>query len=196
MGAERWTIAELSAEVAVALAAENVEAPDGRTREVPDSRTIRYYTTLGLLERPAEMRGRTALYGRRHLMQLMAIKRLQARGQTLAEIQRQLVGLNNAALARIARLPNADERSETPEPAARQFWKETPALVPEAPPAVPDGLMPWQGVPLGGEVMLLLRPARGIEEDDLESLRVAAAPLLKILEMRRLARLQHEEGTS
>ena len=74
----------------------------GRVRDVPDLRTIRYYTTLGLLDRPAEMRGRTALYGRRHLLQLVAIKRLQARGLSLAEVQERVVGLSDAALRRLA----------------------------------------------------------------------------------------------
>jgi DNA-binding transcriptional MerR regulator len=197
MNAARWTIAELSAQAAVALSVDHAGPPDGRTREVPDSRTIRYYTTLGLLDRPAEMRGRTALYGRRHLMQLVAIKRLQARGQSLAEIQRQLIGLPPAALARIAKLPSVEESSETSERAARSFWKEAPATSTETALAGDVGpSVPWQGVPLNPEVILLLRSSRAIEEDDLASLRVAAAPLLKVLETRRLARPQREEGTS
>ena len=70
---------------------------------MPDLRTIRYYTTLGLLDRPAAMRGRTALYGPRHLLQLVAIKRLQARGLSLAAVQERVVGLSDAALRRLAR---------------------------------------------------------------------------------------------
>ena len=31
--------------------------PNGRVRDVPDRRTIRYYTTIGLLDRPAEVSG-------------------------------------------------------------------------------------------------------------------------------------------
>ena len=88
-----WTISELGAQVALALSVDYQGPPNGRVRGVPDLRTIRYYTTLGLLDRAADMRGRTALYGRKHLLQLVAIKRLQARGLGLAEIQQQLVGL-------------------------------------------------------------------------------------------------------
>ena len=73
-----WTIDELGAVVALALSVDYAGQANGRVREVPDRRTIRYYTTLGLIDRPARMRGRTALYGRRHLLQLVAIKRLQA----------------------------------------------------------------------------------------------------------------------
>src|SRR5206468_6454027 len=86
-----WTIDELGAKAAEALAVDYEGPPNNRVRDVPDPRTIRYYTTLGLVDRPAEMRGRTAYYGLRHLRQLAAIKRLQARGLSLAEVQRRLL---------------------------------------------------------------------------------------------------------
>jgi hypothetical protein len=47
------------------------------------------------------MRGRTALYGGRHLLQLLAIKRLQSQGKSLTEIQTELTGATDAALRRI-----------------------------------------------------------------------------------------------
>src|SRR5580692_8316626 len=93
-----WTLDELGARVALALAVDYDGQANGRVRDVTDRRTIRYYTTLGLIDRPAEMRGRTALYGRRHLMQLVAIKRLQSSGRSLTEIQKRLLGLTNSAL--------------------------------------------------------------------------------------------------
>src|SRR5947209_6730779 len=99
---ERWTLDELCDQAAQALAREGAAPLDGRVREVPDRRTLRYYTTLGLLDRPAEMRGRTAYYGRKHLWQLLAIKRLQARGQTLVQIQQALLGLSDEELLRLA----------------------------------------------------------------------------------------------
>src|SRR5207253_11468625 len=99
------TLDELSAAVSRALAVGYAGSANGRVRDVPDRRTIRYYTTLGLIDRPAAMRGRTALYGRRHLLQLVAIKRLQANGLSLAEVQARLVGLTDAALRQSAKLP-------------------------------------------------------------------------------------------
>lgn len=76
-----------------------------RVRQVPDVRTIRYYTTLGLLDRPAAMEGRTAWYGPRHLTQLIAIKRLQSTGLPLVRIQEQLAGADDDLLTRTAELP-------------------------------------------------------------------------------------------
>ena len=83
---------ELVERVRRALAAEYPGAPNGRVREAPDRRAIRWYTTTGLVDRPLGMRGRTALYGPRHLLQIVAVKRRQADGRSLADIQAELGG--------------------------------------------------------------------------------------------------------
>src|ERR1700730_1715816 len=121
-----WTIDELSTQVALALSVDYAGQGNGQVRPVPDLRTIRYYTTLGLLDRPAAMRGRTALYGRKHLLQLVAIKRLQARGLSLAEIQERLLGMPETHLQRLAQVPAlspaaADTRGQ--EATRPDFWK-------------------------------------------------------------------------
>ncbi|MGH3319587.1 MAG: MerR family transcriptional regulator [Streptosporangiaceae bacterium] len=103
--AELWTLDEQCERVAVALAHGYPGQLSARVREVPDRRTIRWYTQIGLVDRPATMRGRTALYGPRHLCQLVAIKRMQAEGHPLATIQHELAGATDATLERIARLP-------------------------------------------------------------------------------------------
>jgi DNA-binding transcriptional MerR regulator len=202
-----WTIAELGAQVALALSVDYQGAPNGRVRDVPDPRTIRYYTTLGLLDRPALMRGRTALYGRKHLRQLCAIKRLQARGLALAEIQQQLVGITARKLQDLAQVPadlepiyvTSGKQAETPTPErAGAFWKMAPAalaaaapepaLTPSAAgtPRTSGPIVPLQGIALGEGLTLLLAAERQLYEDDISALRVAAAPLLKLLEKRRL----------
>jgi DNA-binding transcriptional MerR regulator len=181
-----WTLDELSARVALALAVDYAGQPSGRVRDVPDRRTIRYYTTLGLVDRPGAMRGRTALYGRRHLLQLVAIKRLQTQGLALAEIQARLLGRTDSDLAEVARLPAESELAapppESPAEAGEErreaFWKEPPE-----PPANPAPLI---GVPLGAGVTLLLPAGRALDEHDLEALHAAAAPLLHLLRARRL----------
>ncbi len=88
-----WTLDELTPRVADALSVHYDGQASGRVRQVPDQRVIRWYTTLGLVDRPAAMRGRTALYGPRHLRKLVAIKRLQAsrlpttRSTSLADVR-------------------------------------------------------------------------------------------------------------
>ena len=172
MPAAAWTLDELADRVGAALASGYVGQPSGRVRDVPDRRAIRYYTTLGLVDRPAAMRGRTALYGPRHLLQLVAIKRLQAGGLTLAQVQAELAGATDTRLAGLARLPAgvgqpaadgqgsdrpalqpAPARSPTPIPAVSpaagraRFWRPAPAQVLAADPAVAAAAAPAAGGP-------------------------------------------------
>ncbi|GAA0358581.1 hypothetical protein GCM10009530_04790 [Microbispora corallina] len=100
---ETWTIGELAERAAALLGAE--PPVNGRVREVPNERLIRWYATIGLLDPPLARRGRIALYGRRHLLQLVAVKRRQAEGLPLAAIQAELAGATDAMLQRVARLP-------------------------------------------------------------------------------------------
>jgi DNA-binding transcriptional MerR regulator len=176
-----WTLRELAAEVATQLARNYEATENGQVRPVPDERSIRYYTTLGLIDRPASMRGRTALYGRRHLAQLVAIKRLQAVGKPLAEIQRLLPSVDDATLSRISGVVLAGAKRS--RPAAGTFWRaeptESPAEAPEAPAFAIS-------LPLGDGATLTFTPARAPNDADFDALRRAAAPLLAELARRGL----------
>jgi DNA-binding transcriptional MerR regulator len=90
---------ELSGRVAEELGGRGLlgAAPDARVSAAPDARTVRYYTTLGLIDRP-RIEGRQAQYGDRHLLQLLAIKALQALELPLAQIQQRLYGRSDAEL--------------------------------------------------------------------------------------------------
>jgi len=121
--AAAWTIDQLSQLVAEVLSADHPGQPNGRIREVPDVRTLRWYTSIGLLDRPAAMRGRTGLYGRRHLAQIVAVKRLQADGLTLAEVQQRLIGADDAVLERIARV------ADVPDPTRQAASSATSSAV-------------------------------------------------------------------
>ncbi|GGS55038.1 hypothetical protein GCM10010156_12280 [Planobispora rosea] len=98
-----WTIGELVERASQALGP--AERPNGRVRDVPNERLVRWYATIGLLDPPLARRGRVALYGRRHLLQLIAVKRRQADGRSIAEIQAELTGATDRALETIARIP-------------------------------------------------------------------------------------------
>ena len=59
-------------------------------------RTVRLYATEGLIDRPGR-EGRSAVYGRRHLLQLLLIRSLARRGLSLAAIA-PLIGLSDDEL--------------------------------------------------------------------------------------------------
>lgn len=103
-----WTLPELTAQAGSALSAALPSRPHGRSRDLPNERMIRWYVTIGLVDPPSSRRGRVALYGSRHLLQLVAIKRRQAEGHSLAEIQAELTGATDATLQKIA-APGPDE---------------------------------------------------------------------------------------
>jgi DNA-binding transcriptional MerR regulator len=52
--------------------------PSDRVAETLSERTLRYYISEGLVDRPSGKEGAAALYSFRHLLQLLALKRLQA----------------------------------------------------------------------------------------------------------------------
>ena len=214
---EAWTLAELVDEVAARLAA--LPTPkNGQVRAVPDDRTIRYYGTIGLLDRPT-MRGRTALYAARHLAQVVAIKRLQGTGKSLAEIQalwpqltdETLMSLSGVALAAKGRAP-----------ARKEFWKREPAPslepapIAAAPPPAPSWVTREPPGRRGGrvandelaaaELRVQIAPdvfitiampdgggALALSHADVRAIRAAAAPLVAELANRRLTPHAGEE---
>jgi hypothetical protein len=198
-----WTIAELAGRAAAALGPGTAEASgrrvNGRVRDLPNERLIRWYTTIGLVDPPLARRGRTALYGPRHLLQIVAVKRRQAAGRSIAEIQVELAGATDAMLGEIARLP-AETLPPTAEPrsgtaAARseraRFWAVPPSPQPVSASEADDGQsrpVLVQGVRLapGVTVLLDVPAASGLTGDDLSAIETAARPLLDELRRRGL----------
>jgi MerR-like DNA binding protein len=125
-----WTLDQLTQQVERALAVDYGGAANGRIRSVPDQRAIRWYTSIGLVDRPLAMRGRTALYGERHLAQLVAIKRRQAAGLTLTQVQEEMAGATDVELRLMAQLPidpPVISRDMAARMDVRRFWATRPA---------------------------------------------------------------------
>jgi DNA-binding transcriptional MerR regulator len=140
----RWTIEELTRRAAAALA--NGDGGSGgvraaaasRGRDLPDARVVRWYASIGLVDRPVGGRGRGARYGARHLRQLVAVKRLQAEGWSLADIQARLAGADDDALRLLAPVPEQVLAGElTHQAAGSEAAVAAPAAAPPAPPAAP-----------------------------------------------------------
>lgn len=210
-----WTIAELAELAAGTLSAgdpggQRPAQPNGRVRDVPNERLIRWYVTVGLVDPPLSRRGRVAWYGPRHLLQLVAIKRRQAEGRSLAEIQAELAGATDESLAAVARVPASGTATLAgASKTAARFWAQRPEPSAAAPARTrpvgedrtratpPDadrgdiGGGGWPrlvaGVRLAPGVTLLLDEAQrqpGLE--DLAEIAGAAGPLLGVLADRGL----------
>jgi len=60
----------------------------------PDERTIRYYINEGLVDRPSSSKDKPSRFTYRHLLQILAIKHLQAEYLPLTKIKGMLAGLD------------------------------------------------------------------------------------------------------
>lgn len=201
--ATQWTLDELVQLADQALSVDYEGPPSARVRDRPDRRLVRWYVTRGLVDRPAA-NGRSARYGRRHLLQLVAIKRMQAQGHSLAEIQAALTGSTDSALERIAKLdltkldtvrPSIQVEVDiagtraVPHQERARFWVNRPAQ--SAPPVVPPSTVdrplppaettwPLRAIELSPGITLLVDPARTADADP-DAVRFAAQPLLELL---------------
>lgn len=129
----RWNLEELAQE------SQKYLQDDGDSRRIqwkPNGRQIRYYSTLGLLDKPHTENGRTVWYGSKHLVQLLAIKRLQQEGMKLSEIQRSLAGSTLEEMRLLVGLPHDflkslhDSVTKTVDSPRREraFWAVRPSV--------------------------------------------------------------------
>ena len=206
---EEFPIDELVRRVGRTLVQAGVRQTNGQVSEAPTERTLRYYRTRGLLDPPAGHRGRIALYAPRHVLQVLAIKRLQAAEVPLHEIQQRLVGRADAELAAIAGVePSTVEQGERPDDQAggpagpaglpagpgdrpggpagrREFWADRPAA--PAPGDVAARPRPRiAGLQLPAGVRLTFPATRDLTEADLSALIAAAGEVLACLQERHL----------
>lgn len=103
-------------------------------------RNIRYYQSMGLVDRPLDSSGRG--FGEKHRLQLQAIRLLQARGLPLGKMQSLLYGRDEKDLREIERRGLAELKQAVPPP-------------------VPAGAG-WEVVALAGDCLLLLGNGRSI----------------------------------
>lgn len=183
-------IHELAAFVATEIGA--LEQHSGRVSEVPSERTIRYYMQHGIVDKPVRFKGRTALFGERHIQQLLAVKTLQSYGHSLAEIQERMLGISDSELTKLSNRGSQDSVLVEQNPRTRNFWEEMPAepsrkIESEKPALDASRSEALAAVRLDESSVLILEGLlRDVHGDDLDAIRVAAAPLLKLLRVRNL----------
>jgi len=149
----------------------------GRTQDEVNPRLIRHYTTQGLLDPPLK-EGRGAVYNRRHLLQLLALRRLMVDGHS-AQALKTLLGTQNDAELEALLTGEAGLKVQSSNPAldyldglknapSRRVFAATPPLaspLPSTAPAAP---------PLSSYTRLTLAP--GLELHVSQTARLPRTP--------------------
>lgn len=154
---------ELASRANAILSERDLQPEDGRAAPRVDSRTIRFYQTLGVLPKPA-YEGRRALYSLTHLLRLVAAKQLQAEGYSLAQIQSSLPARSDRQLLK-AILDSAHD--------ARDRAVREPALLPPRSPC-PTTPTQLRAFELAKGVTLLVDPSASPDPDQLAAILAAA----------------------
>ena len=102
-----------------------VAPASGQAGELVSERNIRFYRATGLVDAP-EGGG----YGEKHLLQIIAIRILQAQGLPLRRIRELLFGRTLAELREVQKRGVAEARTlasaRTPMPAGGELWRMIP----------------------------------------------------------------------
>jgi len=90
----------------------------GSVSEVPDERMVRYYSSEGLIAAPEGRQGSAAVYGYSHLLQLLAVKKLQADHLSIKNIRELVEGKTERDLEQIL---DVGSRAERPRNSATEY---------------------------------------------------------------------------
>jgi DNA-binding transcriptional MerR regulator len=85
-----------------------------KVTSVPTVRTIRHYISKGLVDKPLRYEGPAALYGYRHLLQIVVIKHLQANHFQIKKIGEIITGLSDEELEELLLPPEMYEKRKKP----------------------------------------------------------------------------------
>jgi DNA-binding transcriptional MerR regulator len=128
-------VAEL-ADMAARLLVESGPVQErGTVSEVPDERTVRYYLTEGLLAPAEEKQGTASVFGYLHLLQLLAIKNLQAQHLPIRKIRELVEGRSEHALERLLGIESKQAGKHAALSYLESLLTQTRAAPPPAPTA-------------------------------------------------------------
>ena len=123
---ESYSLEELSERINSWCEEHGIAPVSGQAGVLVSERNIRYYRTLGLVDAPDG-----GAYGEKQLLQLTAVRLLQAQGQPLRRIRELLYGRSIEELREIRRrgLAEADRRlpsARMPFPMQDELWRAIP----------------------------------------------------------------------
>ena len=164
-----WNARGLAAHATALVDAAGIRPTNASARAAPSARSVRFYVSNGLLDRP-EGTGTAATYNYRHLLQLLAIKIRQREGQRLETIKREMKELTGDLLER------------------RVAQSLAPALATSADATVrrdDEGPAVWRRIPVADGIELHVREDSPASHNDaLAAMREAVRAALGRTEMR------------
>jgi DNA-binding transcriptional MerR regulator len=110
-------VAELAEEAARVLRGTGPMQEKATVTEVPDERTIRYYLNEGLLSPAEEKQGTASVFGYRHVLQLLVIKKMQSEHLPIRKIRELVIDRKERELERLL----GDEQNDTPQNDAMRY---------------------------------------------------------------------------
>jgi DNA-binding transcriptional MerR regulator len=110
------------------LAELGIEQQRGTVSLVPDERTIRYYLSEGLIQSTDEKQGTASVFGYLHLLQLVAIKKLQAEHLPIRKIRELVAGKDEQQLESLLGLGTSGNKTRAND--AKQYLESllTPSM--------------------------------------------------------------------
>jgi DNA-binding transcriptional MerR regulator len=153
--------------------------------EVPDERMVRYYSTEGLISSPEGRQGPAAVYGYIHLLQLLAIKRLQAEHLPIKKIRDLVESKAERDLEQLLEIDKRGQKREGPFNSATSYLESLLTSPPRAAPAPvaesytekPTG---WRRIEIEPGLELHMREDYRLTDDSRERRRLARRVFLEI----------------
>jgi DNA-binding transcriptional MerR regulator len=92
-----WNARGLAAHAASLVDSAGIRPTNASARAAPSARSVRFYVSAGLIDRP-QGTGTAATYHYRHLLQLLTVKIRQREGQSLDAIKKEVLTLTGDVL--------------------------------------------------------------------------------------------------
>ena len=160
----------------------------GSVTELPDERMVRYYSSGGLISPPESRQGTAAVYGYLHLLQLLAIKRLQAEHLPIKKIKELVEDKTERELEQLLDVQDRAGQTHKATNAAREYLESllsqtsTSASVSMPRPASSASAMPsdWTRIVIAPGLELHIRDDYRLADDVREKQRLARRLLSEI----------------
>jgi DNA-binding transcriptional MerR regulator len=159
-------VAELAETAARILEASDSRQDRETVREYPDERTVRFYLSENLIPASFEKQGTASVFGYRHLLVLLAVKKLQAESIPIRKIREIIAGRNESELEKLLGVKTAEKNKfknkdqKTKKNEAHQFLETLLLQSRRAVPEHEEGIAAAR-IPMQSRLRQSIKPKKG-----------------------------------